>query len=84
MPGQFRYSLDLMPEKLNELKNAGVGSVMLFGIPAHKDEIGSSAYAQDGIVQKALEKAKKEVPDLYYITDVCMCVISKKNIHRCM
>ena len=73
MPGQFRYSLDLMPEKLNELKNAGVGSVMLFGIPAHKDEIGSSAYAQDGIVQKALEKAKKEVPDLYYITDVCMC-----------
>lgn len=73
MPGQYRYSLDLMPEKLNELMDAGVGSVMLFGIPKEKDEKGSGAFAADGIVQKALEKAKKEVPDLYYITDVCMC-----------
>lgn len=73
MPGQFRYSLDRMPEKLNELRDAGVGSVMLFGIPKHKDEIGSEAYAEDGIVQKALRRAKEEVPDLYYITDVCMC-----------
>ena len=73
MPGQFRYTLDRMPEALNELAEAGVGSVMLFGIPEHKDEVGSGAYACDGIIQRALEKAKKEVPDLYYIGDVCMC-----------
>ena len=73
MPGQFRYTLDRMPEALNELADAGVGSVMLFGIPEHKDEVGSGAYACDGIIQRALEKAKKEVPDLYYIGDVCMC-----------
>lgn len=73
MPGQFRYTLDRMPEALNELADTGVGSVMLFGIPEHKDEVGSGAYACDGIIQRALEKAKKEVPDLYYIGDVCMC-----------
>ena len=73
MLGQFRYTLDRMPEALNELADAGVGSVMLFGIPEHKDEVGSGAYACDGIIQRALEKAKKEVPDLYYIGDVCMC-----------
>ena len=73
MPGQFRYTLDRMPEILQEMADAGVGSVMLFGIPDHKDEVGSQAYACDGIIQRALEKAKKEVPDLYYIGDVCMC-----------
>jgi porphobilinogen synthase len=73
MPGQFRYTIDRMPEILNEMEDAGVGSVMLFGIPNHKDEVGSQAYACDGIIQRALEKAKKEVPDLYYIGDVCMC-----------
>ena len=73
MPGQFRYTLDRMPEILQEMADAGVGSVMLFGIPDHKDEEGSGAYACDGIIQRALEKAKKEVPDLYYIGDVCMC-----------
>lgn len=73
MPGQYRYSVDRMPEVLNEMADAGVGSVMLFGIPAHKDEAGSQAYACDGIIQKALQKAKREVPDLYLIGDVCMC-----------
>ncbi len=73
MPGQFRYTLDRMPEILQEMADAGVSSVMLFGIPDHKDEVGSGAYACDGIIQRALEKAKKEVPDLYYIGDVCMC-----------
>ena len=73
MPGQFRYTLDRMPEILQEMADAGVGSVMLFGIPDHKDEVGSGAYACDGIIQRALEKAKKEVTDLYYIGDVCMC-----------
>ena len=73
MPNQYRYSLDVLPEKLAELADAGVTSVMLFGIPDVKYPVGSGAYAEDGIVQKALRAAKAEVPDLYYITDVCMC-----------
>lgn len=73
MPGQFRYSVDQMPYKLEELKKSGVNSVMFFGIPDEKDEVGSGAYAEDGIVQKALREAGKQFPDLYLITDVCMC-----------
>ena len=53
MPGQYRYSIDQLPYALEELVKAGVGSVMFFGIPDHKDECGSGAYAEDGIVQKA-------------------------------
>ena len=59
MEGQYRYSLDRLPYKLEQLEKAGVSSIMLFGIPDHKDEIGSGAYAQDGIVQKALRSAKE-------------------------
>ena len=73
MPGQFRYTVDRMGEELQRLTDAGVSSVMLFGIPAVKDEVGSQAYAEDGIVQRALRQAKKDFPDLYMITDVCMC-----------
>lgn len=73
MPGQYRYSVDRMEEKLTELADAGVSSVMLFGIPEHKDEVGSGAYAEDGIVQKAFRKAKEVCPELYMIGDVCMC-----------
>lgn len=73
MEGQYRYTVDLLPRKLEELADVGVGSVMLFGIPDHKDEAGSGAYDENGIVQKALREAKKQVPELYYITDVCMC-----------
>ena len=73
MEGQYRYSVDQLPYALEEIAQAGVGSVMLFGIPDHKDEVGSQAYAEDGIVQRALREAKKQVPQLYYITDVCMC-----------
>lgn len=73
MPGQYRYSIDRLPYELERLTEAGVGSVMLFGIPDHKDEVGSGAYDPDGIVQRALRSAKKEFPNLYYITDVCMC-----------
>lgn len=73
MPGQYRYSVDRMEEKLVELGDAGVQAVMLFGIPDSKDEVGSGAYARDGIVQKAFRKAKQVCPDLYLIGDVCMC-----------
>ncbi len=73
MPGQFRYSVDRMPYELERLQKAGVAQLMLFGIPEKKDEVGSQAYAADGIVQRALREAKHQFPDLYYITDVCMC-----------
>ena len=73
MPGQYRYSVDRLPEALEEVADAGVPSVMLFGIPDHKDACGSGAWAEDGIVQKAFRKAKETVPQLYMIGDVCMC-----------
>lgn len=73
MPGQFRYSVDRLPYELERLSEAGVSNLMLFGIPAVKDPMGSQAYAEDGIVQRALCEGKKRFPDLYYITDVCMC-----------
>lgn len=73
MEGQFRYSVDRLPYELERLTKAGVSSIMLFGIPDHKDEVGSGAYDENGIVQRALREARKQFPDLYYITDVCMC-----------
>lgn len=73
MPGQFRYSVDQLAFALEELQNAGVNNVMLFGIPAVKDELGSQAYASDGIVQRALREAKRAFSDMYIMTDVCMC-----------
>ncbi|MCD7716382.1 MAG: porphobilinogen synthase [Lachnospiraceae bacterium] len=73
MPGQYRYSVDRMGEKLQSLLDAGVKSVMFFGIPDQKDEAGSGAYAENGIIQKALRQAKRDFPGMYLITDVCMC-----------
>ena len=73
MEGQYRYSVDRLPYELERLQKAGVSSIMLFGIPDHKDEVGSGAYDEYGIVQKALREARRQFPDLYYITDVCMC-----------
>lgn len=73
MPGQYRYSVDRLPYALEELMDAGVGSVMFFGIPDEKDACGSGAYAEDGVVQKAFREAKSRFPELYCIGDVCMC-----------
>ena len=73
MPGQYRWSLDRLPEKLEELQASGVSSFMLFGIPAEKDEVASAAYAEDGIVQRAVRVCKERAPELYCITDVCLC-----------
>lgn len=73
MPEQYRYSVDTMCYELERLTKAGVNSVMFFGIPETKDECGSGAYAEDGIIQKALKEAKKQFPNLYYITDICLC-----------
>ena len=73
MPGQYRYSLDQMPYKLERLTKAGVGSVMLFGIPDVRMKREARPTLQDGIVQRAIRQAKKRFPDLYYVTDVCLC-----------
>lgn len=73
MPGQYRYSVDTCGEILLKLQDRGVNNVMFFGIPDHKDEVGSGAYDPDGIVQKALRKARRDFPGMYLITDVCMC-----------
>ena len=73
MPGQYRWKLDRHPEKLEELEAACVTSYMLFVITDVKDEVASSAYAEDGIVQRAVRIAKERYPELYCITDVCLC-----------
>lgn len=73
MEGQYRYTVDRMGECLQELLDAGVTSVMLFGIPKVKDEVGSQAYDDNGIVQRALRYAKEHFPQMYLVTDVCMC-----------
>ena len=73
MPGQFRYSVDQLPYILDELAEAGVQNILMFGIPEHKDAVGSQAYAEDGIVQRALMETKKRHPEMVAIADVCMC-----------
>ncbi len=73
MENQFRYSVDMLPRALEEIAKSGVQNVMLFGIPDKKDPSGYGAWIEDGIVQKALQVAKREFPELYYITDVCLC-----------
>lgn len=73
MPGIYRYSLDRLPEHLKEIEESGVKAVIFFGIPEHKDECGSEAYSDDGIVQKALRLARKQCPDMLLIADICLC-----------
>jgi len=73
MPGVFNISLDQLPAEIDELKALGIPAVILFGIPATKDEAGTGAYAEDGIVQQAIRAIKAHDPDYYVITDVCMC-----------
>lgn len=73
MPGQYRMSIDRCDGVIKELLDAGVKSVILFGIPKHKDEVGSEAYHDHGIVQEAVRYIKKNYPDIYVIGDVCMC-----------
>lgn len=73
MAGQYRYSIDQMLYKAEEMLEAGVNKFMLFGIPDHKDACGSEAYAEHGIVQEAMRALKARFPELYLIGDVCMC-----------
>ena len=73
MPGNSQLSVDLLVSRAKELYNKGVQSVLLFGIPEHKDEHGLVACEQNGIVQQAVRALKKEIPDLYLIADICNC-----------
>jgi len=73
MPGTYQLSLDMLPAEIDELKELGIPAVILFGLPSSKDEIGSEAYDEHGIVQEAIRAIKAHDPEFYVITDVCMC-----------
>ncbi len=73
LEGQWRYSPDRVWEEIEECLNAGVSRVLLFGIPAHKDACGSSAWDPSGVVQQGIRAIKEKFPQCYVITDVCMC-----------
>jgi porphobilinogen synthase len=73
MPGQFRLSLDELPAEARRLRAAGVRAVLLFGLPARKDEQGSGAWSDDGSVQQALRALRDADPELTLIADVCLC-----------
>jgi porphobilinogen synthase len=73
MPGIERFSINNLVDEAGEIAEAGIGAVMLFGVPAAKDEVGSGAYDDEGIVQMAVRALKEAHPDLIVITDVCLC-----------
>ena len=73
MPGQYQLSLKQLEKTVGEAVDAGLRSLMLFGIPKHKDAIASEAYAPNGIVQRAIRMLKAKWPDLQVVTDVCLC-----------
>jgi porphobilinogen synthase len=73
MPGIYRYSLDKIDEELKEVVDLNIPAVLLFGIPSHKDEIGSDTWDENGVIQTAIKYIKDKYPELYIITDVCFC-----------
>ncbi len=73
MPNQYRYSVDLLPGLVRDLCSRGINSVLLFGLPAAKDAMGSESYATNGIVQQGIKAIKNAVPEMLVITDVCLC-----------
>jgi porphobilinogen synthase len=73
MPGVYHLSVDQLRQEAGEAKDLGIPAILLFGIPEKKDEVGSGAYGEDGIVQRAVRELKKNVSDLLVVTDVCMC-----------
>lgn len=73
MPGIYRTSIDRLSDELEELKSLSIQSIMLFGIPKHKDEIGSESWNDDAVVQKAAKYIKANYPNFYLIADICFC-----------
>jgi len=73
MPGNYQWSIDLLVEEVSSVKSLGIGGIMLFGIPEKKDDRATGAYAENGIVQRAVRALKRAVPGILVITDVCLC-----------
>lgn len=73
MPGIFRYSIDRLDEILLQIKNSEIAGILVFGIPKHKDETGSAAYDENGIMQRAVRYIKNNFPEILIIADVCLC-----------
>ena len=73
MPGQYRYSIDMLKYELDSIISCGIRAILLFGIPSKKDEKGSFAYSENGVIQKSIKYIKSNYPNLLIITDVCMC-----------
>ena len=73
MPGVFQLSNDKLPHEVEEIARLGIPGVILFGIPAHKDETGSSAYHSGGVIQQAIRTIKETAPELLVVTDICLC-----------
>ncbi|OIO66353.1 MAG: delta-aminolevulinic acid dehydratase [Candidatus Marinimicrobia bacterium CG1_02_48_14] len=91
MPGIYQWSLDKVGHHIADLMNAGITRVILFGIPGEKDATGSDSYNENGIIQQAIRFLRKNFPDLYIITDVCMCeytdhghcgIIHENDVHN--
>lgn len=73
MPGVYQFSLDSILDEIKAIVDKGIKAIILFGLPDHKDEVGTSAWEDDGIVQQAIRKIKKAYPDLIVIADTCLC-----------
>lgn len=73
LPGQYHYSVDQLFHVVETVRQSGISKVILFGLPREKDEVGSGAYADDGIVQQGIRKLKTLMPSLYILTDICLC-----------
>lgn len=73
MPGVYQYSVDTLDEVLDEVAESGISGLLIFGIPAHKDELASSAYDDSGVTQQAIRYIKEKYPDMIVIADVCLC-----------
>jgi len=91
MPGQFHFSMDRLEQEIKETERLGIQAVLLFGLPERKDETGTGSFSEDGIVQKAVRLIKKSCPELFVITDICLCqytshghcgVIEDEKIHN--
>ena len=73
MPGVYHLSLDMLNEEIAEVESLGIKSVLLFGVPNEKDEVGCQAYHDHGIVQEATRQIKKNHPDMIVVADTCLC-----------
>lgn len=86
MPGVYHWSLDLLVQELEEVVSLGIRAVLLFGVPDHKDELGSEAYGNDAIVQRATRKIKELQPELLVVADTCLCQFTSHGhcgvVHR--